>query len=198
MLKRLIKYFLQGLLYITPMAVTLYVIYFLFSWIDGLLRDLSIFEEGAFSEYSFPGIGIVIILAGVTLIGFLGHRIFTAPLVSAIEGLLERTPLIKQVYGSVKDLMSAFVGKDRKFDHPVLVKLDESRTVERLGFVTAMDLSSLGVYDKIAVYLPSSYGMLGELVIVPAINVTRLEANSAEVMKFIVSGGIIKVGEEKK
>lgn len=197
-MRKIIKYFLQGLLYITPIAVTIYVIVFIFTWVDGLLRGLAIFEEGAFSEYSFPGIGILVILAGVTLVGFLGQRLLTAPLISAVESLLERAPLVKLVYSSVKDLLSAFVGKDRKFDQPVLVQLDNNNVIERLGFVTSNDMSSLGAPGKIAVYMPSSYGMLGELVVVPHDHITPLDANSTEVMKFIVSGGITKMGEDKK
>ena len=196
-MKRIVRYFLQGLLYITPFAVTIYVFVFIFTWIDGLLRGLALFEEGAFADYSFPGIGILIILGGVTLVGFIGQRLLSAPLISFGRSLLERAPLVKLIYSSVKDLLSAFVGQDRKFEKPVLVKLDKTNVIERLGFVTATDMSALGVPDKIAVYLPSSYGMLGELVVVPKDHVTPLDVNSAEVMKFIVSGGITKIGDDK-
>ncbi|MFT3737456.1 MAG: DUF502 domain-containing protein [Breznakibacter sp.] len=192
-MKKLVRYFLQGLLYITPLAVTLYVIIVSFFWIDGLLRDLPFLQQGDFSQYSFPGIGILVIVTSVTLIGYVGQRIISAPLVSFVEGLLDRTPLIKVIYTSVKDLLSAFVGKEKKFDQPVLVKLDNNNVVERLGFITSADLSNLGIADKIAVYMPSSYGMLGELVIVPKDHVTPINAHSSDVMKFIVSGGVTRI-----
>lgn len=206
-MKRFIRYFLQGLIYIAPMAVTIYVIVVSFQWIDGLLRDLPFLQtwidvllkhipsiqEGEFSKYSFPGIGVLVILVGVTAVGYLGPRIITAPLLSLFEKLLDRAPLIKLIYSSVKDLLSAFVGKERKFDQPVLVKLDKSNAVERLGFITSSNLGEIGIQDKIAVYMPSSYGMLGELVIVAKEQVTPIDANSTDVMKFIVSGGVSRL-----
>jgi uncharacterized membrane protein len=93
----------------------------------------------------------------------------------------------------VKDLLSAFVGKERKFDKPVLVSLDSEGVLKRLGFITSEDLTDLGIVNKIAVYLPSSYGVLGELYIVPTDKIEIIDANSADVMKFIVSGGVTKV-----
>jgi uncharacterized membrane protein len=212
MFKRLFRYFLQGLLYTTPLAVTIYIIITAFKWIDGLLRDLPFVQEGDiskfsfpgmqylpflqeidFSKYSFPGIGVLVILCALTIIGYAGEKLISAPLMSIFKNLLNRAPLIKLIYTSVKDLLSAFVGKDKKFDQPVLVKLDRTSCVERLGFITSTNLSTLGIEDKIAVYLPSSYGMVGELIIVPTSQVTPINANSADVMKFIVSGGISRI-----
>nr|WP_321406081.1 DUF502 domain-containing protein [uncultured Carboxylicivirga sp.] len=192
-MKKLISYFLQGILYIAPIAVTLYVFVIAFIWLDGLLRNLEIFEHGTFSKFSFPGIGLLIILSTVTLIGFIGQKLITSPISSAFDLLLKKAPLIKMIYSSVKDLLSAFVGKERKFEKPVMVTLDKEGILHRLGFITALDLEDIGIKDKIAVYLPSSYGVLGELYIVPSDKVQPLDANSADVMKFIVSGGVTKV-----
>jgi uncharacterized membrane protein len=193
-MKKLIGYFLQGLLYITPIAVTIYAIVFSFTWIDDLLRDLVIFQEGGLLEnFSFPGLGIIIIVFVVTLIGFVGQRLISAPLISLVEAILDKAPVIKVIYTSVKDLMSAFVGKDRKFDQPVIVRLDTSNIIQRMGFITNSDLSEIGLPDKMSVYFPSSYGVLGELVIVPKENVTLIDANNTDVMKFIISGGVTKI-----
>jgi len=74
-----------------------------------------------------------------------------------------------------------------------LVMLDQSGVLNRLGFITSTDINDLGIKDKIAVYLPSSYGVLGELYIIPATHIKPIDANSADVMKFIVSGGVTKV-----
>jgi uncharacterized membrane protein len=205
-MKKIGTYFLQGLLYTTPIAVTIFVIYKSFIWVDGLLQglaqlifpntkdlDLSIFQEGILQVFSFPGMGLILILGFVTIVGYVGQRLISAPLISLIESMLEKAPLIKVIYSSVKDLLSAFVGKDRKFDQPVLVKIDSTQSIERLGFITAHDLSSIGLENKIAVYLPSSYGLLGELIIVPKEHITLIDAHSTDVMKFIVSGGVTKI-----
>jgi uncharacterized membrane protein len=192
-MKKPVGFFFQGLLYLAPLAITIYVIVVSFIWLDGLLRDLEIFNEGPFASFNFPGLGLIIILLFTTLVGFLGQKLITSPISSFFNHLLTKAPLIKVIYSSVKDLLSAFVGKERKFEQPVLVKLDQEGIKKRLGFITATDLSDLGIKDEIAVYLPSSYGILGELVIVPSTCITPVKANSADVMKFIVSGGVTKV-----
>lgn len=192
-MKKLAKFFFQGLLYVVPLAVTIYVIVFAFIWLDGLLRDLEVFQHEPYSQFNFPGLGLLVIILCITFIGFIGQILITAPIENRFERGLKKAPLIKVIYTSVKDLLSAFVGKERKFERPVLVTLDKEGIMERFGFITASDLNELGIKDKLAVYLPSSYGILGELYVVPSENVKPIDAHPADVMKFIVSGGVAKV-----
>ncbi len=192
-MKKLARYFFQGLLYVVPVAVTLYVLISSFIWLDGLLRDLDIFQHEPYARFNFPGLGLLVILLVITLIGFIGQRLITTPISNSFEQMLKRAPLIKVIYSSVKDLLSAFVGKERKFEKPVLITLDKEGILQRFGFITATDLTQLGIKDKIAVYLPSSYGILGELYVVPANHVKPLDVHPADIMKFIVSGGVTKV-----
>lgn len=192
-MKKLIRYFFQGLLYIVPVAVTIYVLVVSFIWLDGLLRNLEIFQHEPYSQFNFPGLGLLVIVLAITLIGFIGGRLITTPISNSFDKMLKRAPLIKVIYSSVKDLLSAFVGKERKFEKPVLVTLDKEGILQRFGFITATDLKELGIQDQIAVYLPSSYGILGELYVVPSENVKVIDAHPADVMKFIVSGGVAKV-----
>ncbi|MBK3515925.1 DUF502 domain-containing protein [Carboxylicivirga marina] len=192
-MKKLAKYFFQGLLYVVPLGVTIYVLVFAFIWLDGLLLDLEIFQHEPYAQFNFPGLGLLVILLLITLIGFIGQKLITAPIENRFERGLKKAPLIKVIYSSVKDLLSAFVGKERKFEKPVLVTLDKEGILQRLGFITSSDLNELGVKDKIAVYLPSSYGILGELYVIPSDHVKPIDAHPADVMKFIVSGGVTKV-----
>jgi len=94
------------------------------------------------------------------------------------------------IYSSIRDLLSAFVGKEKKFNNPVLVKVNHLSNLEKLGFLTQDDLSHLGVEGKkVAVYFPHSYNFSGELFIVPIEHVRPVDITSVEHMKFIVSGG---------
>ncbi len=186
-LKRLVKYFLQGLFYVVPIAVTIYVIFYLIVLIDGLLK------------LDIPGLGILVLLAGVTVIGFVGT--YFLGYLKPFDRAIENTPLIKLVYSSMKDLMNAFVGKKNQFKKPVLVKLGDAFEAERLGFVTKESLLDLGIgEEKVAVYLPFSYAISGQIFIVPKKNVTPINASSADVMKLIVSGGVtsIEIPENKE
>lgn len=192
-MKRFFRYFLQGLLYIAPMVVTVYFFVWVFTWLDGLFHRIEWFENTRYAEYNFPGLGILLIVLLVAFIGFLGQRLIATPLANAFENLLNKAPFFNIIYTSVKDLLSAFVGQERKFETAVLVKIDPEGHIERMGFVTNKDLSDLGIHGKVSVYLPSSYGMLGELIIVDRSHITVIDANSADVMKFIVSGGVTRV-----
>lgn len=189
-MKKFMRYFLQGLLYIAPLAVSIYIIIVSIVWIDGLLMDRDFFQEGVLSRYNFPGLGIILILVLVTIIGYFGQRMISSPIFLAYDKTMKKAPLVKMIYTSVKDLLSAFVGGEKKFNQPVIVKLDEAGLINRFGFITNANLEELGLNDMVGVYLPSSYGMLGEMYAVAKKQVTPLDASSADVMKFIVSGGV--------
>lgn len=189
-MSKFIRYFLQGLLMAAPVFITLYVLYLSFTFIDGLLKKYIIGLLG----FSIPGLGLVIILLALTFIGFLGSSILIRPTLNYIDRLIKQAPLVNIIYTSIKDFMSAFFGKDKKFTEPVLVKVNRDADLEKLGFITQHDLSLLGVEkDKVAVYLPHSYNFSGNLFVVPAANVKPLNAPAAEVMKFIVTAGVTSV-----
>lgn len=182
-MKKALGYFLQGLLYTLPISATIYVVYQAIVFIDGIL------------PVNIPGLGIVILLVSITLIGFLGGALISSRIVK-LEKILDRVPLIKIIYTSVKDLLSAFVGKKKRFTEPVLVKMEGN--VERLGFITQKDLSDLGISaDKIGVYIPFSYAVTGNLIIVPKDCITPVDGNSADIMKFIISGGVTEIEEHE-
>lgn len=182
--KRLAKYFLQGLFYIVPIAVTIYIIFYLASLIDGILT------------FDLPGLGILIIFAAVTLIGFLGT--YFLGYFKPFDRAIKNTPLIKLIYSSMKDLMNAFVGKKKQFKQPVLVKMGNGFEAERIGFITKENLDELNIDNsKVAVYLPFSYAISGQVYIVPKRNVTPIDATSADVMKLIISGGVTSIESTK-
>ncbi|MDD2633210.1 DUF502 domain-containing protein [Candidatus Falkowbacteria bacterium] len=188
--KRLLNYFFQGLLFLGPLAVTIYAVRITFLWIDGLLYKH--IEE--FLGLEIPGLGLVTLLLFITLIGFLGSLFFFKPFITYFDKMISRAPLIKIIYTSVKDLLSAFVGNKRRFNKPVLVRVSGSSSLEKIGFITNEDLSELGITDgRIAVYLPHSYAWSGNLFIVPVENVTPINASATNVMKYIISAGVTKL-----
>ena len=129
----------------------------------------------------------------ITLLGFIGQFIIFKPLRKLIDNVMAKAPFIKLIYSSIKDLMSAFVGSEKKFDKPVLVKVNLISNLEKMGFVTQTDLSEINIKDKVSVYFPHSYNFSGEMFIVPVEHITPLDIPPAEAMKFIVSGGVTKV-----
>ena len=188
-MKRLVRYFLQGLLYLAPTAVTIYIVYLVFRFVDGPIRQyiVNIFD------IDIPGTGLLVVLVGITLLGFIGQTILFKPIRLLIDKIMKNAPLVKVIYSSLKDLLSAFVGKEKKFNQPVLVKVNLISNLEKMGFITQTDLSDLGIKDKVSVYFPHSYNFSGEMFIVPSEHITTLDIPAAEAMKFIVSGGVTKV-----
>ena len=182
--------FLRGLLFVVPAAVTIYVVVRLFQFIDGLL--LRTFGDVLSAYGVVPGLGIVTLVLVITLLGILGSTIIARPLNSSFNRVLDNAPLVRTLFSAIKDLLSAFVGKEKRFDKPVLVRLGSSDVaIERIGFITRTDLSELGIGPhKVAVYLPHSYAWSGNLCIVAHEQVTPLAIKPTEAMKFIVSGGV--------
>ncbi len=186
-MNKLVKYFLQGLLYIAPLGLTLVILYNLLKFIDGLLQPY--FKD--LFNLTIPGAGLIAMLIIVTLLGYLGQTIIARPIKATLGKMIEKTPLLKLIYSSIKDLFSGFVGEKRKFNQPVLVRVNAVSNLEKLGFLTQNDVSNIGVEgEKAAVYFPHSYNFSGELFIVPTEHIKKIEGSPSEIMKFIVSGGV--------
>ncbi len=112
------------------------------------------------------------------------------------ERMIEKAPLVKLIYSSVKDLVEAFVGEKRRFNKPVLVRLEKDSQINRIGFITKEDLTDMGIdREMVAVYLPFSYSFAGELIILPRENITFLNTSGTDAMKFIISGGVTEIKE---
>lgn len=190
-MKKLIAYFLQGLLYIAPLGLTVYIIYTIFSYIDNSLQKIT----SELLETKIPGLGVLTLVLFLILIGYLGNTIVARPLKKAFTKTIERIPLLNFVYSAFNDLFSAFVGKEKKFNRPVMVKVNLISDLEKLGFVTEDNLALLNEKGKVAVYFPHSYNFSGELFIVPKDHVRPINISSSEVMKFIVSAGLTGWGK---
>lgn len=190
-MKKLINHFLQGLLFTVPIVVTLWVLVNSIIWIDSLLPFQVPIKIPGYSQFEIPGLGLLAIFFLVTTVGYFGTKYMRNPFTIYMEKLVERAPLAKLIYTSVKDLISAFVGEKKRFNHPVMVKLERNSEAYRVGFITNDNLSDIGMgTENVAVYFPFSYSFMGELVIVPRENVKPINATGTDMMKFIISGGV--------
>ena len=184
--KVIFGYFVRGLILVVPITVIAYVVYRLFVFLDTLI------------PMEIPGLGLLILLAGITVLGWLGSIFITQPIINAANRVLDRVPLVKTIYTAITDLLSAFVGKKKSFSKPVLVKMNRESDIEKLGFITNENLEQLKIKSgKIAVYLPHSYNFSGNLYVVPVENITPIDAHTPDVMKFIVSGGVTDIDLKK-
>jgi uncharacterized membrane protein len=192
-MKQFFKYFLQGLLYVAPMAITAYIIFLIFSFIDGILEDFLF----SIMQVNIPGLGLLILVMIVASVGFLGQSIIARPLKIFAKRALEKVPILNVVYTAFSDLLSAIVGKDKKFNRPVIVVVNPITNLEKIGFLTEEDLSIFNETDKVAVYFPHSYNFSGEMFIVPKSQVRPINLNAGDIMKFVVSGGVAGFSDYK-
>ena len=180
--------FLRGLLIVVPAAVTVWLVVTVVQWADGLI-DLE-----PWLGRKVPGLGFVLTLAGIALLGFLGGNVLARYLLEGLEQLFTRTPLVRLIYTSLRDLIDAFVGEKKRFDQPVLIAPFGEGGALVPGFITRKDLAVFGMAEHVAVYLPQAYNFAGQVVAVPRSSVRAIQADSTEVMAFIVSGGVSGVG----
>ena len=170
--------FFEGLLTLVPIVGTLWVAFFVFETIDGWLN------------IPIPGVGFLVTIGLITLTGRFASNVFVQKLFDSVERLIVRAPFVKLLYTSIKDLIAAFMGEKKRFDQPVMVALIPGGHAEAIGFVTRTSMEFLGLLDHVAVYFPQSYNFAGNLLVFPKNQVRPLEAESSEVMAFLVSGGV--------
>jgi uncharacterized membrane protein len=183
LMNRLARYFLNGLLLSAPIALTLYVCWRVFRAVDGWLG------------LPWNGVGFVVTLGLITLVGWLATTFLWSTLFGMVEQGMDRVPLVRFLYNSVKEVLGAFVGEKKRFDRPVIVTLFPGGNPRALGFLTRESLETLGLEGLVAVYLPQSYNFAGSVLLFPADQVTPVAASSSDVMAFIVSGGVVDGSE---
>jgi len=197
-MKKLIRFFISGLLFLIPVGITVYVLYVIFNMIAQGMKwgmDKLGVEMGWFG---LAAVGMVVLLAVVTFVGMLTSFFVTRPLVQLVEKFFGRLPLLKMLYNSIKDLIGAFMGDTKKFDKPVSVELVPGGKVRALGFVTRESLGFLGMKDQVAVYIPQSYNFAGSVLLVSTEQIQPLSVDSSALMTFVVSGGVSGPEEQKK
>ncbi|MCB0344953.1 MAG: DUF502 domain-containing protein [Bdellovibrionales bacterium] len=189
--------FLRGLGWVLPIGITAYVLYWTAAIVESFVRDglLLVIPE----SYYVPGIGIAFFLVATFLIGLLTKTSILRPLMKFVEHLLNRIPLVKTVYGPLRDFASYFDGsKSDKLGKPVLVKLDDSDNLSLVGFITEenpdlpiIDAGSPSDNDEsVLVYFPMSYQLGGFAVRVPRERTAELDMSFEDAMRFVLTGGV--------
>jgi uncharacterized membrane protein len=200
--RKLFNYFLQGVIVLAPISITIWTVVALFNWIDGILPNLvhSLFPKfigvDQFGNLQrLPGLGFVVFIVIALIVGYISPSFIVSRLVHLADSILEKTPGIKFIYSTIKDFFEAFGGSKRKFDKAVLVAID-APDIWRVGFITQEELNEFGLVDYVAVYCPQSYAFAGHLYFVKKERVRLLtDISSAEAMKFAISGGVADIEE---
>jgi uncharacterized membrane protein len=194
--KKLLQWFLQGLLVLAPITITLYALYAVITTIDGWIPLFTYVDDKGVVHVQNYGVGLIIILTAIILIGYFSSFFITGRIISFMDKFMEKTPGIKHIYSTTRDFFEAFAGDKKKFTQNVLANVDDN-DVWRLGFITRNDMSDFGLKDYVSVYIPMAYSVAGNVYILPRARIKPItNINSAQTMKFAVSGGVTDIDEE--
>jgi uncharacterized membrane protein len=181
-MKKLLNYFIKGLLIFAPTALTVFVVVWTFTSLDKIF--------GTLLKIKTPGLGLLSTLALIVATGYLASNFLGKKLFGLVEKVFTHVPLVKLLYSAVKDLIEAFAGEKKTFDKPVVASFSPNSSAKALGFITRDSLANLGLEDYVAVYMPQSYNFAGNVLLFPKDAVKPLKIESSEAMAFIVSGGL--------
>ncbi|MGQ0543847.1 MAG: DUF502 domain-containing protein [Betaproteobacteria bacterium] len=184
------RIFLTGLLTVLPVVATVYFMVWLIGATERVLgRPL----QWLIPEGYQTGMGIVIAFALVLGVGVLMREYFFARLFRQLERLLLGVPLVRSIYGALRDMLGLFAGRKEPSLEVVAVTLPGT-SLRMLGFVTRADFADLpaGIAGEgeVAVYLPMSYQLGGYTVFVPRSALKPVPMSREDAMKFILTGGL--------
>lgn len=198
--RSLLRFFFQGLLILLPAVLTVYLVYLIFAALNNTVfsaigRLLQVFFPSVSPGVETVVLGGICTLALIILTGAIASNYLGAIILSWLDHLLEKTPVVKLLYNTLKDLFQAFLGDQKSFETPVLVTLTPDGAIKAMGFITNENLADFGLEQDVAVYLPQSYNFAGNLIIVPRERILMLDAKASRVTTFVVSGGITGAGK---
>ncbi|MEO5984773.1 MAG: DUF502 domain-containing protein [Ferruginibacter sp.] len=194
--KKLLQYFLQGLLILAPVAITFYALFFVVSTVDGWIPIFTTTDEQGNVHPRNYGLGFVLITGVIISIGYFSSFFITGRIVSFMDRFMQRAPGIKHIYSTTRDFFEAFAGEKKKFTQNVLANVDDN-DVWRLGFITKDDMHEFGLEGFVAVYIPMAYSVAGNVYVVPKSRIKPLTGiTSAQTRKFVLSGGVTHTIEE--
>lgn len=193
---KLLQYFLQGLLVIAPVVITVYFVFWVVSSIDSQIPIfISRDAEGKPYVQNY-GLGFLIIIVAICLIGYLSSFFIKNKMFNLFDSMMSHTPGIRFIYSTVKDFFEAFAGEKKKFNKPVLANIDDN-DVWRIGFITQEDASEFGFSKYVAVYIPMSYSIAGNVYLLPRERIRAIsDINATDAMKFAISGGVTHIIDE--
>jgi uncharacterized membrane protein len=188
--RAILNYFIKGLLVVLPIAISIFIVIWAVTTVDSWLNlnNIQGVDPRTGESRNIPGLGLAMVVTIILAAGIFVTNLVTEPMYNWFQKVLDKLPILKFIYSSIKDLTEAFVGDEKKFNHPVLVQVEGD--MKRIGFLTQSDLSALGLSGESIVYFPFSYSFAGQVYVVKNENIKELDISAADAMKLVVSGGV--------
>lgn len=190
------RYFVTGLLIILPSFITVYILYGIFTFVDGIWGKVINFYLRKHLGFTIPGLGFLLGIATIIIVGFFATNFFGKKLFLLFENWFLKLPLIRQVYMPAKQIIDSFISKDKHAFKKVVLVEYPSKGIWSIGFLTndsfreAEEKTSQEMMHVFIATTPSP--LTGFLILVPKRDIKFLDISVEQGVKLIVSGGIIK------
>ncbi len=192
------RIFTTGLLAILPLAITVYVFYIIYSFLDNLTGDLI----QAVFNYRIPGIGFAAGLILIMLIGFIASNIIGKRLIGFSDTIFQRLPLARGIYSSARQIIDAFTLQGENTFQKVVLLEYPRKGLYVLGFVTSNakgEIQEKTREETLSIFIPTTPNPTsGMLILAPKQEVIELGMTIEEGMKVIISGGLVAPPGDKK
>jgi uncharacterized membrane protein len=197
LIARVRAYFFAGILITAPISITIYLAWAMITWVDSKVIPLipARYNPETYLPFSVPGIGLIILLVGLTLIGAVTAGMIGRMLVHFSERLLNRMPVVRSIYNALKQIFETVLSqKSQAFREVVLIEYPR-RGMWAMGFITGTtegEVQELTEDEVVNVFLPTTPNPTsGFLLFVPKRDIIPLNMTVEEGIKMVVSGGIV-------
>ncbi len=186
-MRKIARYFFQGVLVLVPIALTLYLVVYGVLWIDSGVNDL--IEK--IVDRRFPGVGVPLVLAVIFITGWLVQLWLFRKLWRLADWIFEKLPLVKSIYTAIRDTLAFLFGGQESFDTVVYLEIPGA-DMGVLGFVTNEnpgEKTGLEMDDRVAVYIPMAFNVGGYTLYIPRDQLKPVKMSVEGAMAFVLSGG---------
>ena len=175
---------------VVPIALSIFIVVWAVTTVDSWINVDNILggDPKTGANRNIPGLGLALVMAIILAAGIFVTYFVTEPMYNWFKRTMNKLPLLNFIFTSIKDLTEAFVGDEKKFNHPVLVEVETG--LKKIGFLTQNDLTKLDLPGDVIVYFPFSYSFAGQVYVVDKDRIKPLKLTAAEAMKLVVSGGV--------
>jgi uncharacterized membrane protein len=199
MMSRIRTYFLTGLVVAGPGAVTLWLIWWFVTWVDNLVRPLIPvdYRPETYLPVNIPGLGLIIVFVAVTLLGFLTANLIGRKLVDFGESLLNRMPIVRPIYRTVKQIFETFFSKSGSSFRSVGLVEFPSPGMWSLVFLTQPPTEEISNHlpqtEHVSAFMPCTPNpTTGFFFYVPRRDIVELGITVEQAMTVIMSAGIVQ------
>jgi len=186
-MKNLKKYFISGVLFLVPSFISIWVLFKIFIFMDGIIGNL---VKKYLPDFYIKGLGFISLILLILILGFLAHNFFGKKFLHSIERIFETLPFLNKIYTFVNGIIQTLLKKEKRVFREV-IKIELFSNTFTIGFVTGEQ--NINGEKYVSVFVPTVPNIsTGFYVVLPEKKVEKLDISVEDAFKIVVSMGIFK------